>query len=394
MLPSPVFGIMFLLSALNAASVPVQVQVDLGGSSWTVASSNGSVTANATVPGQVHTDLFAAGLIPEPFAGFNELDLRWVALENWTFSRRFTAPAAALASSDGNVAAAWSAQLVFDGLDTIANVTLNGRLLGISVNSFVRWQASLPAGLLHAGDDANELVVRFTCAQAYGQTAAAAYPVPLREFRANRYSYSGRPWVRKSQTHFGWNWGPGFITQGIHRPVSLQLVRRSVGSVDSVLVQQAAVPSEAEVATGGAGAAAHGRDARAAAAAAATSWPPLPLPPPTTIALSLGVEVRCAPSDAPSALQLLARLGNSNSTTAAAVQAAEPVMCPASEVETLVSASLRLQVPVGSGGGGGALALWYPNGYGAQALHNLTVRLCAAASAGDDCALPWTSAVG
>ena len=38
--------------------------------------------------------------------------------------------------------------------------------------------------------------------------------VPLREFRANRYSYSGRPFVRKSQTHFGWNWGPGFITQG------------------------------------------------------------------------------------------------------------------------------------------------------------------------------------
>ena len=56
---------------------------------------------------------------------------------------------------------------------------------------------------------ANELQVAFTCAQCYGQTKAAQFPVPLHEFRANRYSYGGRPFIRKSQTHFGWNWGPG-----------------------------------------------------------------------------------------------------------------------------------------------------------------------------------------
>jgi len=142
----------------------------------------GSVSARATVPGEVHTDLLRAGIIPEPFAGFNELGLRWVALDNWTFSRQFTAPAVAL---DPTLA---STRLVFDGLDTVANITLNGRVLGTSANSFVLWQAELPAGLLRPGTDANELVVRFTCAQCYGQAAAAAYPVPLREFRANRYS--------------------------------------------------------------------------------------------------------------------------------------------------------------------------------------------------------------
>ena len=140
-------------------------------------SSNGSVYAPAVVPGEVHTALLNAGVIPEPYFQFNELALKWVALDNWTFSRKFSAPATAPNASTF---------LQFDGLDTIASVRVNGELVGTSVNSFARWEVDLPAGLLKDGVDTNTISVAFTCAQCAGQDAAAKYPVPLREFRANR----------------------------------------------------------------------------------------------------------------------------------------------------------------------------------------------------------------
>ena len=62
-----------------AAPLQLESVLDLGGASWTVSSSNGSVSAPAMVPGVVHTDLLRAGLIPEPLADFNELALLWIA---------------------------------------------------------------------------------------------------------------------------------------------------------------------------------------------------------------------------------------------------------------------------------------------------------------------------
>ena len=144
--------------------------LDLGGPNWEVRCSNGSVVAPATVPGVVHTDLLAAGIIGEPYAGFNELSLRWVALDNWTFSRLFTV-------NDSFANGRTSNTLIFDGLDTHANISLNEVHLGVSSNSFLRWQMTLPNNLLRVGKDANHLAVSFTNAQSIGQTAAAAYPV-------------------------------------------------------------------------------------------------------------------------------------------------------------------------------------------------------------------------
>lgn len=372
----------------STSSSSLQSTFNLGGSgSWIVTNSNGSITANATVPGVVHTDLLSASIIPEPYAGFNELALHWVALENWTFSRTFTAPAAALTSSSSSN----SVRLVFDGLDTVANITLNGRMLGRSINSFLKWQTMLPPGLLRAGTNTNELLVAFTCAQCYGQTQAAAFPVPLREFRANRYSYSGRPFIRKSQTHFGWNWGPGFTTQGIYRGVRLEIVAHSGASIDSVLVQQ--------------------QPAAAAAAQWPSVWPPVPRPPPSAITVTLGVEVRCAPSSVTTTMHVAATVAGVPATSMDGSQISAFCTCPVSEVESIRSViPLELHLAVGSSSSSSSavddnvssLALWYPNGYGAQPLHNITVTLCSSSSSSSsgargnngECATPWTAAVG
>ena len=82
----------------------------------------------ATVPGGVHTDLLALGRIPDPFVGDNERRVQWVAEADWEFRRRFTVDA-------GLPAQSW-VELVGDGLDTLATVSLNGRALGRADNMF------------------------------------------------------------------------------------------------------------------------------------------------------------------------------------------------------------------------------------------------------------------
>ena len=74
----------------------------------------------ATVPGGVHTDLLALGRIPDPFVGDNEVRVAWVAEADWEYRTRFTA--------DAELRAQPRLRLVCDGLDTLATVSLNGRV--------------------------------------------------------------------------------------------------------------------------------------------------------------------------------------------------------------------------------------------------------------------------
>ena len=87
----------------------------------------------ATVPGTVQTDLLAAGLVADPFVGRNEASIQWVGLSDWTYRTRFQVDAATLARAH--------AALVFDGLDTFADVYLNGHKLLGADNMFRRWEA-------------------------------------------------------------------------------------------------------------------------------------------------------------------------------------------------------------------------------------------------------------
>ena len=73
----------------------------------------------ATVPGQTHTDLLAAGVIDEPFNGTNPDAQRWVALSNWTYQSEFSIPTGLLEKR--------VVQLVSLGIDTVATITINGK---------------------------------------------------------------------------------------------------------------------------------------------------------------------------------------------------------------------------------------------------------------------------
>ena len=158
----------------------------------------------AIVPGTVHTDLLRNGLIPDPFYGCNERDLQWIGEKNWIYTKTFTINSETLESSKIN--------LIFEGLDTYARVQLNGKELGSTNNMFHKWEFNCKE-LLKPGENVVEILFESALNRFLSDSASYGYPVP------------GGRWVfaRKAAYHFGWDWGPRFITSGIIAPLYLEI---------------------------------------------------------------------------------------------------------------------------------------------------------------------------
>ena len=160
----------------------------------------------AAVPGCVHRDLRRHRLIPDPFRGTNELDLQWIADREWDYRAEFTVPPALLAEE--------VVELVADGLDTVATVTLNGRKVARTENMFIghRWDVTR---LLRPGR--NELSIRFHSATDYIRTHRTRHrPREIND------PVGGCTRIRKQQCQFGWDWGPRLVTAGIWRDIRLE----------------------------------------------------------------------------------------------------------------------------------------------------------------------------
>ncbi len=169
----------------------------------------------AEVPGCVHTDLLAAGLIPDPFDGDNETALAWVGRHTWEYRTTFTAPPPAPGER---------VELVCEGLDTLAALRLDGELLGRTENQFRTYRFDL-TGRLSAGGHENAergegagraLSVTFDSALDYVERAAHRYgPRP----HVNAHPFWA---LRKMACNFGWDWGPDLVTAGIWRPIAIE----------------------------------------------------------------------------------------------------------------------------------------------------------------------------
>lgn len=181
----------------------------------------------ASVPGCNFTDLLRHGLIEDPFFRDNEAQLQWVEKEDWEYRTYFHCSEEDLAFA-GQV-------LQFQGLDTFAAVYLNGVCILEADNMFRTYEISV-AGQLQAG--ANELCIRFFAPVSFvtdrAREAGLTYPA------GNDHSDNKRSvFCRKAPYHFGWDWGPRFVTAGVWRPILL-LLFRSVRLVQSALTTLAA----------------------------------------------------------------------------------------------------------------------------------------------------------
>jgi beta-mannosidase len=174
----------------------------------------------AAVPGSVYTDLLALGRIPDPFVGDNEKTLAGVAENDWVYRHTFT-PDESLLSEEHIV-------LVCDGLDTLAEVTLNGKAIGATDNMFLqyRWDVT---GLLQPGE--NELVIRF--ASPVGYVVERNKERPLTSVNQPT---PGAPHIRKAPYMFGWDWGPTLPSIGIWKDIRLE--GHSTARLDDVHLRQ------------------------------------------------------------------------------------------------------------------------------------------------------------
>jgi beta-mannosidase len=165
----------------------------------------------AAVPGTVIQDLLRHGAIPDPHIGCNEEQVQWTAERDWLYRLDFEAPQAA---ADAAV------DLVFEGLDTFAQVWLNGHLVLRTDNMFVPHRVSA-APFLKPGR--NRLVLRFDAALRRGrEREAIAGKSPLWNGDSSRLH------VRKAQYHYGWDWGPVLLTAGPWKPVRLETYRQRI----------------------------------------------------------------------------------------------------------------------------------------------------------------------
>jgi len=178
----------------------------LASSPWRFRDCSGSEWLPAAVPGCVHSDLRRAKRIADPFWGTNEASVQWIEERDWEYSTAFDADADLLREE--------VVDLVADGLDTVATVRLNGRVVARTENMFIgyRWDVK---PMLKAGR--NALSVRLASATRYIRTHRTSHKP--REFSdpIGRCSV-----IRKQQCQFGWDWGPRFVTAGIWRDIRLE----------------------------------------------------------------------------------------------------------------------------------------------------------------------------
>ncbi|TDB73809.1 glycoside hydrolase family 2 protein [Micromonospora sp. KC723] len=158
----------------------------------------------AQVPGGTHLDLMAAGLIPDPFLDRNEAELTWMHRVDWQYTTGFQAQAPRPGER---------VELVFDGIDTIATIELNGDLLGHTANMHRGYRFDISESLRDGG---NDLTVTLRSALTHAEQMEAR--LGWRQ-RAYPHPYNA---IRKMACSFGWDWGPDLQTAGLWKPVRLE----------------------------------------------------------------------------------------------------------------------------------------------------------------------------
>ena len=181
----------------------------------------------ATVPGTVHQDLIDNDLLINPFYGMNEEKVQWVEKEDWQYKTTFTLTKEQLDRQ--------AAILNFEGLDTYADIYLNGSLLERTDNMFVGYELPVKE-VLREGENRLQVYFHSPIKQAMPQweTDGFDYPADNDHSKTRVSIYS-----RKAPYSYGWDWGIRLATSGIWRPVTLELY--DVARIEDYFVQQESV---------------------------------------------------------------------------------------------------------------------------------------------------------
>lgn len=184
----------------------------------------------AKVPGTVHQDLLRHQLLPDPFYGTNEEKVQWVENKDWEYKTSFTVAAGQLERD--------AAFLCFEGLDTYADVYLNGALILKADNMFVGYKIPVKT-LLRPGKNQLHIYFHSPVKQTLPQWRSNGFNYPAdNDHRAERVSV----FTRKAPYSYGWDWGIRMVTSGVWRPVTLCF--QDVASIEDLHIRQLALSED------------------------------------------------------------------------------------------------------------------------------------------------------
>lgn len=174
----------------------------------------------ARVPGSVYADLLANGRMEDPYYRDNEEKALRIMENDFEYLTVFDAEEEILRCEE--------ILLRFDGVDTVADLCLNGSLLGHVENMHRVWEFPVRNLLRRHG---NELRVTLYSPVTFIRRAAEAEPIP-----GSPEAMAGFPYLRKAHCMFGWDWGPRLPDAGLWRDVTL--IGFDDARIDSVYVTQ------------------------------------------------------------------------------------------------------------------------------------------------------------
>lgn len=202
-----------LLAVFTSMTAAANERFELNGS-WNLVSSDGMQTT-AEVPGSVMEALTEANLIPDPYYGVNENDerVRAVLYQDWTFSKTFTLPTS-FSKENGTI------ELVFDSVDTTADIFLNGEKIGHTENMFRQYRFPIDFALLK---EENTVSVKIFSPVNTAAAAAEKHGSSLMTTFAGGM-VDGIPYIRKSWFSYGWDWGIALPDSGLNLPAAVELI--------------------------------------------------------------------------------------------------------------------------------------------------------------------------
>lgn len=206
---------LYLLVSLNVGGLSgnhLKSRISLDGK-WRLQNSNGTLSLGAQVPGCVHSALQQQGFIQDPYYRFNDVFYQWIALENWTYSTTF--------SLDLPFRFTHKQLLIFDGIDTVSTISLNGITLGQTDNMFQRYDFSVK-GILKDKDNVLEVSLISPVHYVSERRRQSSYRVPPECPPDVQRGQCHVNFIRKEQCSFSWDWGPSFPTMGLWKGVRLE----------------------------------------------------------------------------------------------------------------------------------------------------------------------------
>lgn len=223
-----IIGLFFIGTNLFADAVEQRIEVNLS-DNWQFSQARKEEWRKAVVPGTVHQDLINHDLLPNPFWGLNEEKIQWVETVDWEYKTTFNLTAKEL-SFDG-------AELFFEGLDTYADVYLNGSLLFKSDNMFVGYKQDVKK-VLREGENRLHIYFHSPINYVLPQWSSNGFDYPAdNDHHEKKLSI----FTRKAPYSYGWDWGIRMVTSGVWRPITLSFY--DIASIDDLHIKQNAISS-------------------------------------------------------------------------------------------------------------------------------------------------------